>query len=191
MEEVAAESTPTRKRRKVVTKPKGAVVPAKTDEEKQEAQKKVEKTKLAQERRKQLNEAADVFMACLEPSFAVDWRQTAEEQKVKDFGVFLLGVLNRLSKMVDYTESDIEPEWEQGEIGYNEQLYCEYCKKEIELTKTTHLRQKFCSNLCAKRQKDSNTTGIIFPNDNPGPTEEALEEKQWQREAKREGIING
>jgi hypothetical protein len=94
--------------------------------------------------------------------------------------------------MVDYWESDIEPEWEQGLVGYNEHLFCEFCKEEIMPGKTTHLKQRFCSNLCAKRYKEANTTGLVFPDKGSfGPDEAAIEEKQWQQEAKREGILNG
>jgi len=178
------------KEEKLNTEPSGGPVPVKTEEERKSDAERKEKIKKNKEMRKSLNESALFLLSCLEPGFKKDWMEAAEEQRVKDIGVYVLGVLNRLSKMVDYMEYDIEPEWEQGVIGYNEQLYCEYCKKEIELTRTTNLRQRFCSNLCAKRYEDAHKTGIVFPADKFGPSEEAMEEKKWMKENKRDGVVS-
>jgi hypothetical protein len=184
-------ATSKKKKKKVDTKPKGGVLSAKSARQKADEKLKQQEIAASREKIKKLNDAAWTILSYLEPSFKADWKQAAEEQKVMDIGVYVLGVLNRLSKMVDYWETDIEPDWEQGIIDYTEHLFCEYCKKEIEMTKDTHLRQRFCSNLCAKRYADVHTTGIIFPNNNPGPAEAVIEEKQWRKEAKREGILNG
>ena len=166
-------------------KSKGGFVSAKDDNEKEQDAKKQRELRQSEERIRKLNASAVYILNCLEPGFCQDWMQAAQENRIKDIGVYVLGVLNRLSKMVDYMETDIEPEWDRGFIGYDEHLYCEYCKKEIE--NPTNIKQRFCTNLCAKRYKDSNTTGVIYPGTNRGPTEEEVEEKQWEREQRREG----
>jgi len=179
-EKVARDVLETIKKKKT-----GGFVPAKDENEKALEAKKQRELKQSEERIKKLNAAATYILNCLEPGFCQDWMQAAQENRVKDIGVYVLGVFNRLSKMVDYMETDIEPEWDRGFVGYDQHLFCEYCKEEIE--KPTNIKQRFCSNLCAKRYKDSNTTGVIYPGTNRGPTEEEAEEKQWEREQRREG----
>jgi hypothetical protein len=187
--QVEKKATLKSKKKKATPKVKGGVLSPKTPDELALEEQKQADLKVSKERIKKLNQSAKFMLACLEPSFAADWEQAAKEQRVKDIGVYVLGVLNRLSKMVDYMESDIEPEWDQGLVGYNEHLFCDYCKKEIEITKETHLKQRFCNNLCAKRYNDAHITGIIYPTTPHRPSEEEIDEKGWQREAKREGVI--
>lgn len=133
-----------------------------------------------------LNQYAEFFLSCLEPEANQNFHIAAFDAKVKDIGVYILGVLNRLHKMGDYFEPDIEFEWEEGIVGYNNDLYCQYCHKKIE--HPTNLRQVFCSNKCAKDYKTEGSTGVIYPSDiQRGPTVEQVEEKQWEREQKRMG----
>lgn len=188
--EALVEVKPPPKKPRKATKPKGGPIPVKTEEEQEKEEKHKADLKASKERIKKLNEYATFMLSCLEPGFCEDWKQAAQEQRVLDIGVYMLGVLNRLSKMVDYMETDIEVEWEQGLVGYNEHLFCEYCKKEIEIGNKTHLKQRFCTNLCAKRYNDAHTTGIIYPvNDRNGPDEAAIEEDKYIQEARREGVI--
>lgn len=130
-----------------------------------------------------LNECADYILSCLEPDYKKDWQLAAKENKVPDLGIYLLGVLNRLSKMVDYMETDIEPGWETGKIVIDEKLYCQYCKKLIE--SPTNIKQIYCSNLCAKKYRDKYATGIVYPTGHSTVTEEQMEKQQWDREQRR------
>lgn len=189
-QEISKKTTPSKgKTKKSSQKATGKAVPVKSKEEKEKEAKKKKDLELSKERVKKLNECATFMLNCLEPGFREDWREAAKEQRIPDIGMYVLGVLNRLSKMVDYMEYDIEPEWEQGFVGYNEKLFCEFCTKEIPITKTTHLRQRFCDNLCAKRYDEMHNTGIVFPAEKPGPSEDEIDQAKWQQEAKREGVL--
>jgi hypothetical protein len=133
-----------------------------------------------------LNQHVEYILSCLEPEANQNFHTAAFDAKVKDIGIYILGILNRMHKMADYFEPDIEFEWEDGVVGYSEDLYCQYCHKKIE--RPTNLKQLFCSNICARDYKNASSTGVIFPsNVQRGPTVEEMEEKQWEREQKRIG----
>ena len=139
-------------------------------------------------KRIKLNDAADVILSCLEPSSAQDIRMAAKDYKIMDMGIYILGLINRLVKTVDYYEPDIEVEWESGKVGYSSKLTCKYCGKEIEEPK--NIKQIYCSNRCARRDRDFGETGIVFPNQHgTGVSDVEVDEKQWEKEQRRIGVI--
>lgn len=142
--------------------------------------------KKRKERVELLNMWASNMLSCLDPDAKENFMAAAFDAKVKDIGVYILGILNRMHKMADYFEPDIEPDWEVGIIGWDEDLYCQYCKKKIE--NPTHLKQIFCSNKCARNYKIQNTTGLIYPKTVSDVSTDP-EEKQWDREQKRMGAL--
>jgi hypothetical protein len=131
-----------------------------------------------------LNDWANNILSCLDPEAKQNFLTAAFDAKVKDIGVYILGVLNRMHKMADYFEPDIETDWEDGLVGYDQDLYCGYCGKEIK--EPTHLRQIFCDNKCARNHKLQNTTGVLFPKTVQDSAVDP-EEKQWEHEQKRMG----
>lgn len=138
-------------------------------------------------KRKAINQGAEEILSCLEPRFAQEFRIAAMEFGVKDIGIYILGILNRLAKEVDYSNPDFEVEWEAGVVGYTDTLYCSYCSKEI--TNPTKLKQKFCSNLCAKYYREQDRTGVIYPDETAPntPSEEEQERIAFEAEQKRTG----
>lgn len=151
----------------------------------QEEQKR--RTAFSELKRKSINQGAEELLSCLEPTFANEYRIAAMEYGVKDIGIYILGILNRLAKEVDYSNPDFEVEWEQGVVGYTDTLHCNYCGKEIINPKK--LKQKFCSNLCAKYYREQGETGIIYPDESsverPSPEDE--ERTAYEAEVQRSG----
>jgi len=134
----------------------------------------------------EMNKGADAILSCLEPTFAREFYQACEEYKCKDIGIYVLALLNRLSKQADYYDIDFEPEWEAGEVGFLDKLKCNYCNKEI--VNPTRMKQKYCSNLCAKYDREKNQTGLIFPEQTvEGITVKEQEEEAYNDEKKRLG----
>jgi len=135
-----------------------------------------------------LNEWASNILNCLDPEAKQNFHTAAFDAKVVDIGLYILGILNRMHKMGDYFEPDIEVEWEKGTIGYDQELFCEYCKQKI--TNAQHLQQKFCSNRCSRNYKLRNATGVIYPKSDAAAHESVdQEEKQWEAEQKRLGVM--
>ena len=133
-----------------------------------------------------INKGADAILSCLEPQFAHEFNLACTEYKCAGIGIYILAILNRLSKEADYYNPDFEPEWEQGEVGFREELRCNYCNKVI--PNPTRMKQKYCSNLCAKYDRERNETGLIFPEDTiEENTVEETEEKAFNDEQKRLG----
>ena len=140
----------------------------------------------SKKRLSEINEGARVILSCLEPQFAQEFYTAAKDYKVADIGIYVLGILNRLSKQADYYDIDFEPEWEQGDVGFTDKLFCQYCNKEI--IKPTRMKQKFCSNLCARYNKERNDTGLTFPDQTvEGQTVEEQEADAKLEELKRLG----
>jgi len=175
--------------KKHVTKEvKGGFIEAVSAREQKEKEDKEKESKENEIRRDKLNEAANVILSCLEPNSARDIRTAASDFKVNSIGIYVLGLLNRLIKTVDYYEPDIEAEWESGRVGYSPSIFCKYCNEEIE--KPTNLKQVYCSNRCARRDRDFGKTGVIFPSDHSiTPPETVADEKKWEQEQKRIGVI--
>lgn len=138
-------------------------------------------------KRKSINQGAEELLSCLEPNFANEFRIAAMEHRVADIGIYILGILNRLSKEVDFNNPDFEVEWEQGVVGYTDVLKCNYCGKEI--INPTKLKQKFCTNLCAKYYREQGDTGVVYPDEFtvPSETPEEQERKAYEEELKRTG----
>lgn len=142
-------------------------------------------------KRKSINQGAEELLSCLEPSYANEYRIASMEYGVKDIGIYILGILNRLAKEVDYNNPDFEVEWEQGVVGYTDTLHCNYCGKEI--ISPTKLKQKFCSNLCAKYYREQGNTGIIYPDEGGADENDSVEEQErraYEAEQKRLGVID-
>lgn len=128
-----------------------------------------------------LNEAAETLLKCLPDEMAKDFRTACfKDHSMKDMGIYLMGLLNRLYKVGDYYNPDIEPEWDKRVVGYSSELYCNYCNKLIE--NPGNLNQLFCSNLCSKNYKDKYSTGVIKPVEKEHPTEEEEDQKAWDKE---------
>lgn len=139
-------------------------------------------------RRIKLNDAAEVILSCLEPNSAQDIRMAAKDYKIHDMGIYMLGLVNRLVKTVDYYEPDIEAEWESGKVGYSATVKCKYCGNEV--IEPKNIKQIYCSNRCAKRDRDFGKTGVIFPDTgSSGISDVEVEEKKWEQEQKRMGVI--
>ena len=142
----------------------------------------------SERKRIKLDDAAEVFLSCLEPNSAQDIRMAAKDQKIRSMGIYFLGLINRLIKTVDYYEPDIEAEWESGKVGYSSKLTCKYCSKDIDEPK--NIKQIYCSNRCARRDRDFGETGVIFPNQHgTGLSDVEVDEKKWEQEQKRIGVI--
>jgi hypothetical protein len=141
---------------------------------------------------KALNKAGDLFLECLPPGVGRDFRIACyKDFFMKDIGIYIMGLLNRMYKMGDYYNPDIEPEWDRRIVGVSKNLICNYCEKEI--PDPQHINQLFCNvedggNLCAKRYKDRENTGVIFPNEKDRGSEAERDEKDWEREQKRLGV---
>lgn len=144
----------------------GKVVVEKTKEEKR-------RDEFSKQKLQEINRGAEAILSCLEPQVAHEYKIACAEYKCKDIGIYILATLNRLGKESDYYNPDFEPEWAQGTIGIHDELRCRYCDKLIE--NPTKVRQVFCSNLCAKYDREQNKTGLIFPDQT---TEESTVEEQ-------------
>ncbi len=128
-----------------------------------------------------LNEAAETILKCLPDEMAKDFRTACfKDFNMKDMGIYLMGLLNRLYKVGDYYNPDIEPEWDKRVVGYSSELYCNNCNKLIE--NSTNLNQLFCSNLCSKNYKERYSTGVIRPSEKDRPTEEEQDQEAWDKE---------
>lgn len=138
-------------------------------------------------KKEKINEAAEEILSCLEPLFAREFKLACNEMRCADIGIYILAILNRLSKEADYYNPDFEAEWEKGVVGYNDDLYCEYCSKKIE--NPDKLKQRFCSNLCARYFRETQQTGVIYPDEHtlPGKSEEEIEREAYEAELKRTG----
>jgi hypothetical protein len=144
--------------------------------------------KFSVEKRDKINDGAEHILSCLEPQFAHEFKMAASEFQCKDIGVYILAILNRLSKESDWNNPDFEPEWERGVVGFTDEIFCEYCNKKIT---TGRRKQKYCSNLCAKYDREQNETGIIHPDEtiHDDRTVEDIEAEQYRQEIKRNGGI--
>ncbi len=128
-----------------------------------------------------LNKAAETLLKCLPDEMAKDFRTACfKDHSMKDMGIYLMGLLNRLYKVGDYYNPDIEPEWDKRVVGYSSELYCNNCNKLIE--NPTNLNQLFCSNVCSKNYKERYSTGVIKPAEKEHPTEEEQDQKAWDNE---------
>lgn len=138
-------------------------------------------------KRRAINQGAEELLSCLEPSAANEYRIAAMEYGVKDIGIYVLGILNRLAKEVDFNNPDLEVEWQNGVVGYTDTLRCNYCGKEI--VNPTKLKQKFCSNLCAKYYREQGDTGVVYPDEHrtERPTPEDEERTAYEAELQRTG----
>lgn len=144
--------------------------------------------KAGEERRKSLNAAAETILACLEPSAARDIKTASLDYKIHDIGLYILGLINRLVKTVDIFEPDIEIEWENGKVGYDVAPVCKYCGKEI--VEPKNIKQIYCSNRCARRDRNFGETGVVFPNQHgTGVSAVEVEERQWEAEQRRLGAM--
>lgn len=165
----------------------GGFVEADSDQDKRDRERRIAEEASGQTRIELLNEWATNLLSCLDPEARQNFHTAAFDAKVTDIGLYILGMLNRLHKMGDYFEPDIEVEWEQGSIGYDQDLYCEYCSTKI--VEPQHLKQRFCNNRCARNYKLKNTTGVIYPKtDAQSHDVKDQEEKQWEAEQKRMGV---
>ena len=123
-----------------------------------------EEVKVDEERLKKLNDAAMLILDHLMPEVKKEFLIAAQEWGVPDIAIYVLGLLNRLYKTVDFYNPDIEPEWQKRVVGYDDHLVCQHCNQVIQ--NPTHLRQKFCSNICARDfAKGAQDTGLVYPND--------------------------
>lgn len=157
----------------------GKVVVEETQEEKR-------RRKLSERKIEIINKAANDILDCLDPRFVDEYKIAAKEYSCKDIGVYILAVLNRLAKEVDFYNPDFEPEWEQGIVGFTTKLYCRYCGKEIE--NPTKFKQVYCCNLCAKYDREQNEPGIIYPDQTiEGKSIEEQEKDAYLAEKKRRG----
>jgi hypothetical protein len=137
------------------------------------------------EKKRLINEGAQHILSCLEPQYAHEFHMACQEFQCQNIGVYILAILNRLSKESDFNNPDFEPEWERGVVGFTDEIFCEYCNKKIEGSRR---KQKYCSNLCAKYDRDRNQTGIIHPDETiyDDETEEERERRQYEEELKRD-----
>jgi hypothetical protein len=157
----------------------GKVVVEKTKEEKR-------RDEFSKQKLQEINKGAEEILSCLEPQVAHEYRIACAEYKCKDIGIYILAILNRLGKESDYYSPDFEPEWAKGTIGIHDELRCRYCDKLIE--NPTKVRQVFCSNLCAKYEREKNQTGLIFPDQTvEESTVEEKESEAYLAEQKRVG----
>lgn len=135
-----------------------------------------------------INKGAEEILSCLEPQFAHEFKIACAEYKCKDIGIYLLAILNRLSKQADYYDADFEPEWSKGEVGIHDDLKCRYCGKTIK--NPTKVKQLYCDNLCAKYDVEhrEQKTGLIFPDQTvESQTTEEFEQETYLEEQKRIG----
>ncbi len=157
----------------------GKVVVEKTKEEKR-------RDEFSKQKLQEINKGAEAILSCLEPQVAHEYRIACAEYKCKDIGIYILATLNRLGKESDYYNPDFEPEWAKGTIGIHDELRCRYCDKLIE--NPTKVRQIFCSNLCAKYEREKNETGLVFPDQTTeNQTVEEQEQEAHLAEQKRVG----
>lgn len=166
----------------------GGFIESISEREKNEKETRDRERKENEEKRIKLNVAADVILSCLEPGAARDIRNAAKDYKIKNIGIYVLGLINRLVKTVDIFEPDIEVEWESGKVGYSSILFCKYCNTEI--TKPKNIGQIYCSNRCARRDSDFGKTGVLFPTDHSTISgDDKMDEKKWEQEQRRIGAI--
>jgi len=138
------------------------------------------------EKKALINEGAEQILSCLEPAFAHEYHEACKEFRCENIGVYILAILNRLSKESDFANPDFEPEWERGVVGFTDEIFCEYCNKKI---KNSRRKQKYCSNLCAKYDRERNESGVIHPDETiwDDKTEEDKEREQYEDEQMRNG----
>ena len=94
------------------------VLVEKTEEEKR-------RDEFSKKRLGEINVGADAILSCLEPQFAKEFYTAAKDYRCEDIGIYILGILNRLSKQADYYDIDFEPEWEVGDVGFTDKLHCQ------------------------------------------------------------------
>lgn len=167
----------------------GGFVELDSEQDQRDRERRVAEEANGNQRKELLNEWSMNILNCLDPEAKQNFLTASFDAQISDIGLYILGILNRMHKMGDYFEPDIEPEWEMGGIGYDQDLYCEYCKQKI--TSPQNLRQRFCSNRCSRNYKLQNTTGVIFPKTEAQQHDSVdLEEKQWEAEQKRLGAMS-
>ena len=134
-----------------------------------------------------LNNSADLILECLPPGLKADFHTACyKDFFMKDIGLYVLGLLNRMYKMGDYYNPDIEPEWDRRIVGISKNLKCNYCSKEI--PNPQNINQLFCCNLCAKRYREKDKTGVIFPGEKDLGSEADQDAKAWEKEQERLGV---
>lgn len=144
----------------------------------------VEEVVVDEERLARLNEAARLILDHLTPEVRREFEIAAKEWDIQDISIYILGLLNRLYKTVDYYNPDIEPEWQKRVVGYDDKLLCQNCNELI--INPVHLKQKFCCNLCAKEYANaSKNTGIVYPSTADLGTEEEQDAAAYEKEQTR------
>ena len=137
-----------------------------------------------EERLAKLNEAARLILDHLTPEVRKEFEIAAQEWDIQDISIYVLGLLNRLYKTVDYYNPDIEPEWQKRVVGYDDHLICKNCNELI--ASPVHLKQKFCCNLCAKEYADgTKSTGVVYPSTADLGTEEEQDAAAYEKEQSR------
>ena len=135
------------------------------------------------EKLKKLNECAEFILDQLFPEEAHEYRIASSDSGIEDIGIYIMGLLNRLYKQADYYNPDLEPEWEKRVVGYTDKLKCANCQRIIDHPR--NLKQRFCSNICAKEYSDATTTGVVYPPEKDYGPETKSDELSWEREQKR------
>jgi hypothetical protein len=139
-------------------------------EVKREKKKVEEEDVVDEERLARLNEATMLILDHLTPEVKKEFVIAAKEWEIQDISIYILGLLNRLYKTVDFYNADIEPEWQKRVVGYDDKLICGNCNQVI--VNPTHLKQKFCCNQCSKEfSQGSKDTGVIYPSNRDLGTE--------------------
>jgi len=131
---------------------------------------------------KRLNSSAYFILENMHPGMTKEFDIAKNDFGIKDMGIYIMGLLNRLYKTVDYYNPDFEPDWEQRIVDLNDELICQNCKKKI--TDPKNIKQIYCSNACAHEAKKKSKTGVIQPNPQDLGTEAEQDEKQWVKEQK-------
>ena len=132
-------------------------------------------------RLKRLNVASMLILDHLTPEVRKEFMIAAKEWGIDDIGIYLLGLLNRLYKTVDFYNPDIEPEWQDRVVGYDDKLICQQCNQIIQ--NPTHFKQKFCSNICARDYDlGASDTGVVYPNNTDLGTEAEQDAEAAERE---------
>ena len=132
---------------------------------------------------RKLNSSAYFILDNMHPGMKQEFDTACKDFGMKDIGIYLMGLLNRLYKTVDYYNPDFEPEWENRILDLNDDLICQNCGKDIE--DPEHIRQIYCCNLCAKEARDKAKTGVVYPTVKDHGSEAEQDEKAWIKEQKR------
>jgi len=107
----------------------------------------------AAERKKALNAAAHTILDVMGDVKKADFVTVAEETGLP-LGFYIASLLNFIYHQPSLYAYLAEDAWtSEVESIPDEPLYCEFCKKLIK--KPDYIKQRFCSNLCAKRFKDA------------------------------------